>query len=934
LVLQGSGIRPKVLYYHHHSCSCSPLLGTVAKRPRSVADDAGCGRTFDSSSRVDAISNMATTLYCLSRHDEAEAQWLKAIQLRPDYLEAVEHLVAAIYQRKAQSALQVIQFVQQSLRIEGGRHPRGNGNDNDNGNTNTSSIVDDAHPESASCGYGSSGYALPGADNARIVRLIHAKATLLYGLNQMKQAADAFEEAVLICTGLSTGGIRTLMRKIQAALLCQDETAQVSGAQPQPAHQQAVHIRSLLLLPAQARRTAGLVFSGNGDLPGLRFVMDATKKRDAVSITSNSLLSMAKIFQDNMTAGSDGSDGDGALYNVADVLALYYLSLSLNESPSTANNVGILLASLQQSLPGTPQGSVAPHQIGLLQAPFQEVVGPAASPNEPGGGINYALEYYKYGLGLDPGHVHLLTNCGSLLKDGGMLDAAIEKYEQAVARDPNFEIALTNLASAVKDRGRVMDALVYYSRAVDVNPGFVEAVCGLSNTLSSVCDWNRRGGAYLKDGKYDRWHVGDNGELQDVLSRRRGSGVMQQVIDIVRQQLDEASQWGVGLLRRQHASAMELLASQACVSTDLTREEMQAKLVGWAGRPWEGSQVIRLVERATRAKTRQWYLNRYERRCVASKDAYLRPQLPAGLTMPPVPTVLPFHTFTCPLTAREIRGISQRNALRLSYTTLTAPWIPDTVYPPPRPPNPHLNIGYISSDFNDHPLAHLMQSVFGLHEPTKAKAHCYATTPSDSSVHRQQIEREAPVFWNVSGWSTHDIVDRILKDGIHILVNLNGYTRGSRSEVFAARPAPIQMSFMGFAGSMGAEWCDYLLADTTAIPRSTRRPYRGNATVQDLFMDGTYADNREGDDWVYSENIVYCRETFFCCDHAQSCDPSDCVSTWEDEQRQRWAMRKRIFPTLPDNFVILGNFNQLYKVRLDRSGLACMGCHVPTRQGQ
>ena len=106
-----------------------------------------------------------------------------------------------------------------------------------------------------------------------------------------------------------------------------------------------------------------------------------------------------------------------------------------------------------------------------------------------------------------------------------------------------------------------------------------------------------------------------------------------------------------------------------------------------------------------------------------------------------------------------------------------------------------------------------MQSVFGFHNPSRAKAFCYATTASDNSVHRQQIEREAPVFRDASSWSADRLVQQIVEDGIHILINLNGYTRGARNEIFAARPAPIQMSFMGFAGTLGAEWCDYILAD-------------------------------------------------------------------------------------------------------------------------
>jgi hypothetical protein len=204
-----------------------------------------------------------------------------------------------------------------------------------------------------------------------------------------------------------------------------------------------------------------------------------------------------------------------------------------------------------------------------------------------------------------------------------------------------------------------------------------------------------------------------------------------------------------------------------------------------------------------------------------------------------------------------------------------------------------------------------MQSVFGFHNPSRAKAFCYATTANDKSVHRQQIEREAPVFRDVSTWSAERLVDQIVKDEIHILVNLNGYTRGARNEIFAARPAPIQMSFMGFAGTLGAEWCDYILADETAIPRDTLRPLRRNINLDDVFRD---EELNEAEDWMYSENIIFCRDSFFCCDHAQSCDADERDVTWEEEQRRRWKMRKEIFPNISDGTIIMGNFNQLYKV--------------------
>jgi hypothetical protein len=142
----------------------------------------------------------------------------------------------------------------------------------------------------------------------------------------------------------------------------------------------------------------------------------------------------------------------------------------------------------------------------------------------------------------------------------------------------------------------------------------------------------------------------------------------------------------------------------------------------------------------------------------------------------------------------------------------------------------------------------------------------------------------------------------------------NGYTRGARNEVFAARPAPIQMSFMGFASTLGAEWCDYLLADETAIPVDTLRPWRRNVDLKDQFVE----DNNGGDDdedWVYGENIIYCRDTFFCCDHRQSApDAQEERLSWNEEQSKRWKMRKELFPQISDDTIVFGNFNQLYKV--------------------
>ncbi|RYP48568.1 hypothetical protein DL768_005567 [Monosporascus sp. mg162] len=834
---------------------------------------------------VEAISNVAAALYCLNRHDEAETCWRRAVQKKPTYLEAVEHLVGLLCSRhRSKEAVEIIDFVQRSIRLGGSRvvatgdataADHANGKSTHSVETGTrlpkaAISADDLVESARQPGFGSSGYCVPGSENGRVIALIHAKGNMLYALKDIDRASKAFEEAVLISAGGGLNGIQTLIRRIQSVLA----PTVVQGGLGRDSLQ--YHPSGPLLLPPErARHTAQMVFAAHGELPGLRLVPDGAPKKSAISTTSNSLLSLAKIFQDAMSNGGTFPSLLRHPSGIGDILALYYLSLSLSESPSTANNVGILLASVQQS-GSTPQAklletSSAPPIPGIV----------------PGSGLHLALMYYNYGLQLDSKHVHLHTNLGSLLKDIGQLDLAIQMYERAVECDGTFDIALTNLANAVKDRGRVSDAIMYYKRAVESNPHFAEAVCGLSTALNSVCDWRGRGGVLLHDGKYDRYHVNEQGLPEDVRVSKEGSGLTKKVVDIVSRQLVDASRWGTGILQDDFLETLSQQLGVLVVDDTDKALDLGEELRKWAGRPWEGSRVLRLIERAMKAGVRRWYQDKYIRG-QESRSGYPRPALPTSLAVPSAPTVLPFHTFTCPLTAKDIRMISQRNAARISCSTLRSPWLPSSIYPPPPPPNPELNIGYVSSDFNNHPLAHF-----------------------DRSVHRQQIEREAPVFRDVSSWSPERLVQQIVEDKIHILVNLNGYTRGARNEIFAARPAPIQMSFMGFAGTLGAEWCDYILADKTAIPPPTLRPMRSNLGLEDVFRD---EELNEAEDWMYSENIIFCRDSFFCCDHAQSCEPGERMVTWQEEQRRRWKMRKEIFPNLSDDAVILGNFNQLYKI--------------------
>ena len=105
---------------------------------------------------------------------------------------------------------------------------------------------------------------------------------------------------------------------------------------------------------------------------------------------------------------------------------------------------------------------------------------------------------------------------------------------------------------------------------------------------------------------------------------------------------------------------------------------------------------------------------------------------------------------------------------------------------------------------SNHPLAHLMLSIFNMHDRQRFRVFVYATSVSDNSYYRQRIEQDAQIFRDVSKRSAESIVKEIISDQIHILINLGGYTKAARNDIFAARPCSLQVSMMGYAGTSGA----------------------------------------------------------------------------------------------------------------------------------
>jgi protein O-GlcNAc transferase len=136
-----------------------------------------------------------------------------------------------------------------------------------------------------------------------------------------------------------------------------------------------------------------------------------------------------------------------------------------------------------------------------------------------------------------------------------------------------------------------------------------------------------------------------------------------------------------------------------------------------------------------------------------------------------------------------------------------------------------IRIGYLSSDFRDHAVGHLFADLFRHHDRARFAVSAYSIGPDDASAYRAKFEAGFERFVDLRAESDAAAAQRIHADSTDILVDMNGATALARFEIAAMRPAPVQVNYVGFPGSTGASFIDYLLTDRVVSPPGTEASY-------------------------------------------------------------------------------------------------------------
>jgi protein O-GlcNAc transferase len=192
---------------------------------------------------------------------------------------------------------------------------------------------------------------------------------------------------------------------------------------------------------------------------------------------------------------------------------------------------------------------------------------------------------------------------------------------------------------------------------------------------------------------------------------------------------------------------------------------------------------------------------------------------------------VPFATLMIPTTAAEqlqcARGYVQ------DQPTLQPIWRGE------RYSHDRIRVAYLSADFREHATAYLTAGLFEEHDKSRFEISAISLGKNDYSSMRHRLEAAFEHFIDVQGKSDQDVADLIRRLEIDIVVDLMGFSKDNRLNVLARRPAPIQLNYLGYPGTLGANYIDYIFADSTVIPEDQGTFY----AEQVVRLPGTYQIN-------------------------------------------------------------------------------------------
>ena len=491
-----------------------------------------------------------------------------------------------------------------------------------------------------------------------------------------------------------------------------------------------------------------------------------------------------------------------------------------------------------QSAGALPDAIESYRQCLRLSPDLAEVHNNLGTALDIAGRFEEARACFERALALKPDYVRALTNLGKALQRLERPLDAVKVLEQALQLSPDHVAALVNLGFALTDAGRPEEAVRPLSRAIALAPHFAEAHLGLGRALlgSGDVDWGLEsvGCALALEPRLTDAHLlrarallhrGETPEAIAYLRRTaQASPDSADVHDNLALVLYETGRHEAALASADRALTLDPGHWRA----ELHRAQALAQLRRHA----EARQGLRrlLAQRPAESEALAEELNCCLKTCDwpgAERSLAAIRALPAGTA-----AVHPFVLMAVLDDPAEL--------LRSARCVATSAARGRTALPgTSKYSHERIRIAYLSADFCVHATSFLIAELLELHDRARFEIHGVSYGPDDASIVRRRMTEACDVFANVSGQSDLEIARWLRAQEIDIAVDLKGYTAFGRSGILAYRPAPVQVNYLGYPGTLGGSFADYIVADEFLIPDAERCHYEEEVA----YLPGSYQVN-------------------------------------------------------------------------------------------
>jgi predicted O-linked N-acetylglucosamine transferase (SPINDLY family) len=399
------------------------------------------------------------------------------------------------------------------------------------------------------------------------------------------------------------------------------------------------------------------------------------------------------------------------------------------------------------------------------------------------GNFAAGIERLNRALRVRPKATDVLINLGRMQGELAMRAEAVSTYKKALSLDPNSPLAHSNLAILLRQLKQYDEAFVHCDRALALAPDYADARSNRGNVLfdlgrfdEALVDYDK---AIALQPRHPRAQVGRGNVLVELRRHNDALGAYDRALA---SDPDLAEAWfgrGIALeMMRRHEEAFQSRDRAFTLKPDLkyaeaSRLHSKLQLCDWTNLDIE---IASFLER-------------------------LREQKSASV---------PFMLLPMPLSASEQQRFAQRYVQ--DVPSFAQVWN-GRAYAHDR-----IRLAYASSDFREHPVGYAAAGLFERHDRARFETTAISLGPAEDSPVRRRIEAGFERFIDCGAQSDREVADLVCDLEIDILVDLNGYTHGGRRGIFARRPAPVQVNYLGYAGTMGADYYQYIVADRAVIP--------------------------------------------------------------------------------------------------------------------